>query len=159
MTSKLIAGAAVFCATFGVGTAAPAATSTNTDGTPHLRKVEMLEVTLPWGLCEFDQRLPANLIAILRDRSDHYRLLAYMLENCPDLALDLADAATASLPAAAATGSDRSGGAAANGATAGSGTPGGGASNRPSDSDGDGNNGHGDNEGRNDPSNPGRGKK
>jgi uncharacterized membrane protein YgcG len=152
MTSKLTTGAAVFCATMGFGTATLAATAAATpDGTSHLRKVEMLEVTLPWGLCEFDEKLPANLIAILRDRSDYDRLLAYMLDNCPDLALDLADAATASLPAGVSTGGGSRSGSTGGGTTGGDGTPGGGASNRPSDSDGDGNNGHGDNEGRKDP--------
>ncbi|MBT8475885.1 MAG: hypothetical protein KJO78_10475 [Alphaproteobacteria bacterium] len=142
--------------------------------TPNVRKVEMLAVTLPAGLCEFETRLPNNLVDKLQERSDLRDLILYMLDECPELGLTLADVATASL---APGGVERDDDDAVlpigpNGVlvvdSGGDGTPGGGGGNTGgsggSDDDGgddatsddDGNNGHGNDPGKNDPSNPGK---
>lgn len=168
MTSISKTGTALLCASLTLAAAgaaqAQSQTAPTTD-TGHVRLVQMLEVTLPEGLCEFDPALPANLIAKIQTRSDYEQLLMYMLNECPNLALPLLDAGTASLPEASAGHGDRAGDAIGDGVEpgtpGGTGTPGGGSDNSgepPVDTDDDGDNGHGNSEGRNDPSNPGRGK-
>ncbi len=54
-------------------------------------------VHLPQGLCTTDERLQAPLYKKIAERRDFPRLLDYMLSTCPDLAVGLADLATASI--------------------------------------------------------------
>lgn len=53
-------------------------------------------------LCTLEERLPLNgrLLAQIRARADYDLLLRYASDNCPGLALYLADTATATIPAA-----------------------------------------------------------
>ena len=54
----------------------------------------LVAVRVPEDLCTFDGGLPAELVARLSTRSDASALLDYLLENCPELALDLTDSVT-----------------------------------------------------------------
>lgn len=77
----------ILAATTGWGAAeTPAADTTN-----------LIEVRIPSGLCQFEGQLPADLVATIRTRPDRNRLVGYMLQRCPELALPLADFATASI--------------------------------------------------------------
>ena len=141
-------------------TAGSSAAATNYNpgkDTANIRHKEVLEVRLPGGLCEFQNELPMNLVAALEGRRDLPELVGYMLENCPELGLFLADMATASTSAVVPA--DRSEDAGGNAGT-GQGTPAGGPSgNGNSPTDDDGNNGHGDEPDGHDDSNPGKGKR
>lgn len=125
--------------------------------TANIRHKEMLEVRLPAGLCEFQNELPMNLVTVLETRRDLPELVGYMLENCPELALFLADTATASiaLPELGQDSDDEGSG------SAGGSTPGGtgGSGDGPAGDDDDGDNGHGNDADGHDESNPGNGKR
>lgn len=59
----------------------------------------LIPVRLPTDLCAFEGGLPSDLIRQVTPRSDFDDLLLHMVENCPALALDLADFATAAIAA------------------------------------------------------------
>ncbi|MEL6800128.1 MAG: hypothetical protein AAFO80_09640 [Pseudomonadota bacterium] len=61
----------------------------------------LIPVRLPTDLCAFENGLPSDLIRQITQRSDFDTMLVYMAENCPELALDLADFATAAISASA----------------------------------------------------------
>jgi uncharacterized membrane protein YgcG len=127
---------------------------------------DVLKIRLPLGLCEFEQVVPAYVVDTLKERRDWPRLVEYMLVNCPELGLPLADTATASIsePGVDESGDGSGGGTAGGGTgaggtdgggTGGGGTGGGGAGEEDT-SDDDGNNGHGNDADHHDESNPGK---
>ena len=87
--------------------------------TPNLEYGDVLKIRLPYGMCEFEKTVPAYVVEQMRTRRDWERLLEYMLANCPELGLPLADTATASISAAAPDGGD--GGDGSSGGTGGTG--------------------------------------
>lgn len=112
--------------------------------TQNLEYGDVLKIRLPLGLCEFEQVIPAYVVDTLRPRRDWPRLVEYMLVNCPELGLPLADTATAST-------SDTTVDDAGNGAGSG------GVIDGETTTDDDGNNGHGNDTDDHDESNPGNG--
>lgn len=138
--------------------AGPANPSANT---ANLEYGEVLRIRLPYGLCEFERTVPAYVVDKLSTRRDWNKLVTYMLTNCPELGLSIADTATASISQSGADGSgDGTGSGTGSGAE-----PGGGSDGTPdtgtggtggSDDDDDGNNGHGNDSDRHDESNPGK---
>lgn len=96
--------------------------------TPNLEYGDVLKIRLPYGMCEFEKTVPAYVVEQMRTRRDWERLLEYMLANCPDLGLPLADTATASISAEATDGGDgddgSSGGTGGTGGDTGSGDDG-----------------------------------
>ena len=130
--------------------------------TANLEYGKVLKIRLPYGLCEFDQMVPAYVVDQLSERKDWRRLVEYMLANCPDLGLPLADTATASISEGIEDGSGGSGGL---GNPGGDGSTDGGTGSGSSGDDGagddssddDGNKGHGNDADRHDESNPGNG--
>ena len=163
-TSEKIAALAA-CATIAFGTTAISGELNPRQSTANLEYGEVLKIRLPYGLCEFDQVVPAYVVDHLSERKDWRRLVEYMLTNCPDLGLPLADTATASILAPASDGSDggsdASGGAGDSDAGGDSGTSddsGAGDDGGTDDggTDDDGNNGHGNDADGHDESNPGK---
>ena len=159
-TNKLAAAAvsaviAVLCA--GSATAGPTNPSANT---ANLEFGEVLKIRLPYGLCEFEKAVPAYVVDKLSARRDWNELVTYMLANCPDLGLPLADTATASISDPVDDGSD--GGAGGGGGTGGDtgggtgGDTGGDTGGETGSDDDDGNNGHGNDADGHDESNPGK---
>ena len=151
-TNKLAAAAvsaaiAVLCV--GNASAGPTNPSANT---ANLEFGEVLKIRLPYGLCEFEKAVPAYVVDQLSARRDWNELVTYMLANCPDLGLPLADTATASISDPVDDGSD--GGAGGGGGTGGD-TGGDTVGDTGSDDD-DGNNGHGNDADGHDESNPGK---
>ncbi len=66
-------------------------------GSDELASDTAVAVHLPEGLCTTDTRLQAPLYKKIAERRDFPRLLDYMLSTCPDLAVGLADLATATI--------------------------------------------------------------
>ena len=127
--------------------------------TANLEFGEVLRIRLLYCLCEFEKAVPAYVVDNLSTRRDWKKLVTYMLTNCPELGLPLADTATATIsePAGDASG-DGSGTGAGTGTGTGTGGSGTDASDGTggSDDDDDGNNGHGNDADHHDESNPGR---
>lgn len=173
MTNKsnaLVAACAVTTA-LAMATAADAGELKNPrQSTQNLEYGNVLKIRLPYGMCEFERVVPQYVVDQLRARRDWNRLVEYMLVNCPDLGLPLADTATASITDVGVDDSgDGTSGNPGPGAPDGSGsgtpdsggsnTPTGGGSNGPggnTGADDDGNNGHGNDPDRHDESNPGK---
>ncbi|NNF71850.1 MAG: hypothetical protein HKN02_06625 [Rhodobacteraceae bacterium] len=57
----------------------------------------LIPVRVPTDLCAFEERLPRDLVRQMLPRSDLSRLVDYMLRECPELALEFADVATATI--------------------------------------------------------------
>lgn len=149
---------AAFAATiFSAGTtSAPAAELNPRSNTPNLEYRDVLKIRLPYGMCEFEQVVPAFVVDKLSERRDWNRLVEYMLVNCPDLGLPLADTATASISEVDVDESgDGSGGSTGPDGSGGPGDSGGGDTDSGGDDD-DGNNGHGNDADGHDESNPGK---
>ena len=162
MKNSVIAGLAV-CAVM-ASVSALWADAPAKETKPGIQRVTMLKVTLPRGLCEFDGALPSNLVEKIRVRRDFDRLLTYMLKNCPELGLPLADFATASISETGEDGDDGTagtggpiipGGDTGDDGTNGDAGDGGSGDGGSTGDDDDGNNGHGNDESGRDPSNPG----
>ena len=143
-----------------VGGAAMAGERNPSRNTPNLEYGEVLKIRLPYGLCEFERVVPAAVVDKLTTRRDYRRLVEYMLVNCPELGLPLADTATASINSSDAgddDGGDGPTGGIDNTSDGGDDTSGGGDdTSGGGDDDGDGNNGHGNDADGVDESNPGR---
>ena len=147
-----------------VGGTAVAGERNPSKNTPNLEYGEVLKIRLPYGLCEFERVVPAVVVDKLATRRDYKRLVEYMLVNCPDLALPLADTVTASITESdggddGGDGSAGSGGGGTSGGgddSGGGDSAGGGDDNSGGSDDGDGNNGHGNDADGVDESNPGR---
>jgi hypothetical protein len=163
-TSKKIAALAALV-TIASGSVAVSGELNPRQSTANLEYGEVLKIRLPYGLCEFDQVVPAYVVDQLSERKDWRRLVEYMLTNCPDLGLPLADTATASISEPGSDGSD--GGSDGIGGTGGdtggtdsgddgSDTGGDGGTDGDSGTDDDGNNGHGNDADGHDESNPGK---
>lgn len=159
-TSKIHAAALAVAVAILAGQPASAADLNPRSSTPNLQYGDVLKIRLPYGLCEFEQVVPAYVVDKLSQRNDWNRLVEYMLTNCPDLGLPLADTATASISEFEV---DESGsGTGGTGGTGGEGTGGEGGTDGDTDgdtdtSDDDGNNGHGNDTDGHDESNPGNG--
>lgn len=155
MAGVLCAGAIAFGGQAVAGEMNPKAS------TPHLQYGDVLRIKLPYGMCEFEQVVPAYVVDQLSERRDWRRLVEYMLANCPELGLPLADTVTASISGADADGDSGDGGSdSGSGGSSGGGGGGGGStggdSGSGSGSDDDGNNGHGNDADGHDESNPGK---
>ncbi|MEL6645938.1 MAG: hypothetical protein AAFQ79_18550 [Pseudomonadota bacterium] len=57
----------------------------------------LIPVSLPSDLCSFQSGLPTDLMRQLSEHSEFDRWFLYMSENCPTLALQMADFATAAI--------------------------------------------------------------
>lgn len=121
--------------------------------TANLEFGEVLRIRLPYGLCEFEKAVPAYVVDNLSTRRDWKKLVTYMLTNCPELGLPLADTATATI---SETVVDESGDGSGTGTGGGSGGTDEAGGTGGSDDDDDGNNGHGNDADHHDESNPGR---
>lgn len=157
MLEKMKIAVAAFLATGAAVTAmsAVAGELNPRQSTANLEYGEVLKIRLPLGLCEFEQVVPGYVVDQLSERKDWRKLVEYMLVNCPDLGLPLADTVTASISEVEVDESgDGSGGAGGSGTP---GTPGDGGTGGDTVSDDDGNNGHGNDADRHDESNPGNG--
>ncbi|MBT8409159.1 MAG: hypothetical protein KJN93_06005, partial [Alphaproteobacteria bacterium] len=159
MKRTLKSTAAAMCAATAVLAAGSVFAGSANPGTntENLTRTQALKIRLPYGMCDFDNQVPTFVVDKLSERRDWNKLVAYMVANCPELGLPLADAATASI---AAPGSDNGSGtdgtvgaadpsAATPGASGdnpgrnpgvGSGGP---STSGPAGDDDDGNNGHG----------------
>jgi hypothetical protein len=96
-----------------VSGAAAAGERNPSKNTPNLEYGKVLKIRLPYGLCEFERVVPAAVVDKLATRRDYKRLVEYMLVNCPDLALPLADTVTASI--STSDGGDEDGGGGSSG--------------------------------------------
>ena len=56
-----------------------------------------VQLRLPGDLCTLEQPFEQEFLDKLDARADRDELLAYMLENCPEIGIALADVATASI--------------------------------------------------------------
>lgn len=168
MKKSLKTTAAAICAATAVLAAGSVFAGSANPGTntENLSRTQALKIRLPYGMCDFDREVPSFVVDKLSERRDWNNLVTYMVANCPELGLPLADAATATI---GATGSENGGGSGAtiaagapsgstpgaSGETPGKG-PGGSSSNRPGGDDDDGDNGHGNDTDGHDESNPGK---
>ena len=109
-----------------VGGAAMAGERNPSRNTPNLEYGEVLKIRLPYGLCEFERVVPAAVVDKLITRRDYKRLVEYMLVNCPDLALPLADTVTASIGESDGSGDDGNDSSVSGGGTSGGGDDSGG---------------------------------
>jgi uncharacterized membrane protein YgcG len=165
-SSRKTAALAAFV-TIAFGSAAVSGELNPRQSTANLEYGDVLKIRLPYGLCEFDQVVPAYVVDQLSERRDWRRLVEYMLTNCPDLGLPLADTATASISEPGSEGSDggsdgssgtgTGGDGSDTGGDDGSDTGGGTDTGGDSSTDDDGNNGHGNDADGHDESNPGNG--
>jgi len=85
----------------------------------------LIPVRVPTDLCAFEERLPRDLVRQMLPRSDLSRLVDYMLRECPELALEFADIATATV-GSTTFGDDNDDSVPVGGGTGGGGTGGGG---------------------------------
>lgn len=145
-------------ATIAFGTVAVSGEPNPRQNTANLEYGDVLKIRLPYGLCEFDQVVPAYVVDQLSERRDWRRLVEYMLINCPELGLPLADTATASISEPGSEGSDGGSDGSSGNGTSGDGSDTGGGTDSGDDSgtDDDGNNGHGNDADGHDESNPGK---
>lgn len=154
--NKLTAAAVSAAIAVLAGSSASAGSTNPSANTANLEFGEVLRIRLPYGLCEFEKAVPAYVVDQLSTRRDWNKLVTYMLANCPDLGLQLADTATASITETVV---DESGDGTGTGSGSDDGpgdTPDTGTSDTGGDDD-DGNNGHGNDADGHDESNPGNG--
>ena len=138
-----------------VSGAAAAGERNPSKNTPNLEYGKVLKIRLPYGLCEFERVVPAAVVDKLATRRDYKRLVEYMLVNCPDLALPLADTVTASIVGGDENGGDGSSGGGDDTFVGGDDTSVGGDGSSGGGDDDDGDNGHGNDADGVDESNPG----